>query len=76
MKFACVSCYHPVGATVKKTIPILSSKDLRIMSQRYGDYSLEDLGINRNLSHMLSHLRAIRGGDGVNKREFSAMLAA
>lgn len=47
---------HPVGATVEKPIPILSCTDLGIMSQGNGDFSLKDLGINRNLSHMLGHL--------------------
>lgn len=74
MNFACVSRSYPVGARGEKTIPIMSSKDLVIMSQRFGYCSLEDLWINRNLSQMLSHLTIICGEDGVNK--FSAMLAA
>lgn len=43
----------PVGATVKKPIPILSCADSGIVFQSYGDFGSEDLGINRNLSHML-----------------------
>lgn len=63
MRFVCVSHSHPVGATVEKPIPILSCTDLGIVSQGYGDFSLEDLGINRNLSHMLGHPAATCGGD-------------
>ncbi len=77
MRSACVSHCHPVGAKVEKPIPILSCTDLGIMFQRCGDFSLEDLGINGNLSHMLGHLAAIRGRRrGSNKYGFSAKLAA
>lgn len=61
MRFYFISQFHPAGATVEKPIPILSCTDLGIMSQSYGDFSLEDLGINRNLPHMLGHLTVIRG---------------
>lgn len=43
----------PVGATVKKAIPILSCADLGIVFQSYGDFNPEDLGISRNLSRTL-----------------------
>lgn len=58
---------YPVGATVEKPIPILSCADLGIMSRSYGDFILEDLGINKNLSHMLGHQTAIGGGGGVQQ---------
>ena len=77
MRFACVSYSHPVGATVEKPIPILSCTDLGIMSQSCGDFSLEDLRINRNLSLMLGHLAATCGGEGGSREYgFSAMVAA
>lgn len=75
-RFACVSHSHSVRATVEKPIPILSCTDLGIMSQRWG-FQLEDLRINRNLSHMLGHLAATCRGDEVPKKYgFSATLVA
>lgn len=60
-----MSYSHPVGATVEKPIPVLSSTDLGIMSQSYRDFSSGDLGINWNLSHILGHPKAISRGDKV-----------
>lgn len=66
VRLACVSRSHPVGETVEKPIPILSCTDLGVKSQSYGDFSSGDLGINRNLSHMLGHLAATCGWDRVS----------
>lgn len=69
MRFVCVFHHHPVGPAVQKPILILFCTDLGIVSQSYGDFSLEDLGINRKLLHMLGHLAATFVGDEVPKTD-------